>query len=64
MATKSRMTIKLFCFLPIFSYRISDSRSEYWLFGIRILKISHKIPGKRKYYVLGVPVMKIKTKAI
>ncbi|MBO5038438.1 MAG: hypothetical protein J6C85_03130 [Alphaproteobacteria bacterium] len=56
--------IKLFFFLPIFSYKQNSDKKVWKICGLPVLKIRRKKGGaKLKYLLFGfIPLMIIKTK--
>ncbi len=61
--TNIKTTFKLFNFLPIFSYKRVGGRNQWKIFGLSIFKTRHMANGiTSKYYILGIPVLKVSKK--
>lgn len=59
----NQVVYKLFCILPIYRVREFKNKKVYSLFGIPFGKIRYKHNGsKRKYYFLGIPLLKVTEK--
>ena len=62
---KYRCNVKLFNFLPIFSYKCVGGRNQWKIFGLPIFKTRHMANGiTSKYYILGIPVLKVSKKSV
>lgn len=60
---KNSKTYKLFGFIPVYGWKSKDDKKVWKIFGISVLKCRKKPAGDViKYYILGIPVMKIKRK--
>lgn len=60
---KHSRTIKLFAFLPIYSWKEHGSKKKWKILGIPVLLCRKKANGNTsKYYFLGIPVMKVSKK--
>jgi len=61
----SSMKISLFGFLPLYGHKKVGGREQWKLFGLPIFKIRKMANGiTTKYYILGLPVLKISRKKI
>ena len=59
------MKISLFGFLPLYGHKKVGGREQWKLFGLPIFKIRKMANGiTTKYYILGLPVMKVSRKKI
>ena len=59
-----KITLKLFNFLPMFNYKRVGSRKQWKIFGLPIFKTRHMANGiTSKYYVFGIPILKVSKKA-
>lgn len=60
---KSKIIIKLFSCIPLCSVKLSDGKSVYKIFGIPVLKKRKMANGiTTKYYLLGIPLLKVSRK--
>lgn len=62
---KHSKTIKLFCILPICGWKQCGGKKTWKILGLPIFtcrKYENKITTK--YYILGIPVMKVSKKSI
>ncbi len=63
MIVKERKIVKLFAVLPIYSQCIRENSMTWKFLGIPLLKICHSADKTiKKYYFLGMPMIKIKEK--
>lgn len=62
---KHSRTIKLFFFLPIYGWKQRGGRKVWKILGIPVFKIRKMANGiTTKYYLFGIPVMKVSRKLI
>ena len=60
---KSKIIIKLFSCIPLCSVKLRDGKSVYKIFGIPVLKKRKMANGiTTKYYLLGLPLLKVSRK--
>lgn len=56
----TKISVKLFNFIPLFKYKQIGGRKVYKILGLPIFKIRKMANGiTTKYYILGIPVLKI-----
>lgn len=62
---KHSKTIKLFCLIPIYGWKQRGGRKVWKILGLPIFKIRKMSNGiTTKYYILGLPVMKVSRKTL
>lgn len=64
-AERHSRTIKLFGFFPLYGWIWQGGRKTWKLFGLSIFTVRRFANGvTTKYYILGVPVMKVSRKMV
>ena len=57
---KCERKIKLFAFIPLYSWKNRGSKKIWKIFGIKVFKRkTNNDNSKVKYYFCGIPVMKV-----
>jgi len=62
-SVKHSRTVKLFALLPIYGWKEKKDKKTWRILGIPVFKRCKKANGNTsKYYLLGIPVMKVSKK--
>ena len=58
--TKSTLSYKLFNFIPLFTFKQRNEKKVWKILGLPIFKTLKYGTNKAKYYIFGIPVLKIR----
>lgn len=59
-AQKCERKIKLFAFIPVYSWKLKGKKKVWKIFGLPLLKRKSNSNGSKiRYYFCGLPIMKV-----